>query len=182
MSKEKQSKLDAHAERLDEWFGVQKKTLDEVRQQLALDGVSVSCSRLSDWWSRRQGEKQQAMLLANIASGARQVKEVEEAFKRNPAPALETINKLHRVLTMQMATGSVTDPSLIELAERCTKMVLEFAKLEEAKASREFGERKYRDEVAERKRAMERELNAAKSSGGILPETFERIERELKLL
>jgi hypothetical protein len=41
---------------------------------------------------------------------------------------------------------------------------------------------KYRDQVAERKRALEREINAAKSTGGISPETFERVERELKLL
>jgi hypothetical protein len=41
---------------------------------------------------------------------------------------------------------------------------------------------KYRDLVAERRRAIEAELGKAKDNGGITTETRERIERELKLL
>jgi hypothetical protein len=41
---------------------------------------------------------------------------------------------------------------------------------------------KYRDQVAERKRAIEAELGKARTGGGLTPETLERIERELKLL
>lgn len=41
---------------------------------------------------------------------------------------------------------------------------------------------KYRDQVAERKRAMEAEIGKAKAGGGITAETLEKIERELKLL
>lgn len=40
---------------------------------------------------------------------------------------------------------------------------------------------KYRDQVNERKRAMEAEIGKARA-GGLTPETLERIERELKLL
>ena len=41
---------------------------------------------------------------------------------------------------------------------------------------------KYRDNVAERKRAIEAEIGKARTGGGLTPETLERIERELKLL
>ena len=46
----------------------------------------------------------------------------------------------------------------------------------------ELSLQKYRDEVAERKAAMQRELDAAKSGGGITPKTLEKIEAELRLL
>jgi hypothetical protein len=39
----------------------------------------------------------------------------------------------------------------------------------------ELAESKYRDQVAERKAAMERELASAKSSGGITAETLEKL-------
>src|SRR4051812_24285082 len=98
MSKQKPSKLDAYAERLDEWFGIEKKTLDEVREQLLLDGVTVSCSRLSSWWGNRQTERMQEQLLSQIATRARACAEVEEAFTRHSAPELDILVKLHRVL------------------------------------------------------------------------------------
>lgn len=41
---------------------------------------------------------------------------------------------------------------------------------------------KYRDHVRARKEAIERELKQGSTTGGITPETLERIERELKLL
>jgi len=41
---------------------------------------------------------------------------------------------------------------------------------------------RYRDQVAERKRAIESEIGKARDKGGVTAETLERIERELKLL
>ena len=40
---------------------------------------------------------------------------------------------------------------------------------------------KYRDQIQARKDAIQRELDAAKSAGGLSPETIERIEHELNL-
>jgi hypothetical protein len=54
------------------------------------------------------------------------------------------------------------------------------ARIEERKL--ELAESKYRDEVQERKRAIESELNRARADGGISEGTLEKIERELKLL
>jgi len=41
---------------------------------------------------------------------------------------------------------------------------------------------RYRDQVAERKAAIEAEIASAKTGGGLTQDTLERIERELKLL
>jgi hypothetical protein len=180
--KSKPSKLDVFADRLDQWFGIEKKTLAEVQEQLQLDGCRVSLSRLSDWWSGRQSQLQGEALLKQIASGARQCKEVEQEFAKNPAPALETIIKLQRVLIMKLSVQANADPQLVELVARLTKPTMEFAKLQEKRREMELNEAKYRDQVADRKRAMEAELGKAKVSGGITPETLEKIERELKLL
>lgn len=139
MSKEKKSKLDAHAERLDEWFGVQKLTLKEVQAQLLQDGISVSESRLSEWWQRRQSQLLQERQLAMIASGARQCKEVEKEFARSDAPELDTLIKLHRVLILSISTQANADPSLLKLVNEMMHPVLQFtagqtkARLEEQK-------------------------------------------------
>lgn len=181
MAKQKQSKLDQHADRLTEWF-LAGKTLKEAQEQLRLDGCVVSLSRLSDWWSARQRARQEESLLGQIASGARQCQAVEQAFGSNPPPELETIIKLQRVLIMKLSVAANADPELIELVARLTKPTMEYAKLQEKRMERELAERKYRDLVAEKKAAMEREISNAKSSGGLTAETLEKIERELKLL
>lgn len=179
--KTKASKLDPHAGRLTEWF-LAGKTLAEAQEQLRLDGCAVSLGRLSEWWSARQASLQEERLLKQITSGAKQCREVEAAFGRSPAPELETIIKLHRVLALQFATRASADPGMVELAERASKMALEFAKLEEKRADRELAEQKYRDQVAEKRAVIEREIGQAKARGGVTAETLAKIEAELKLL
>jgi hypothetical protein len=125
---------------------------------------------------------QEEALLAQIASGARQCKEVEKQFAENPAPALETIIKLQRVLIMKLSVQANADPALIELVAKLTKPTMEFAKLQEKRREMELAEAKYRDQVARSKREMESEISKAKAGGGITAETIEKIERELKLL
>lgn len=142
MSKQKPSKLDAHAERLDEWFGVEKKTLHQVQEQLRLDGCSVSLSRLSDWWSARQSAKQEDMLLAQIASGARQCKEVEQALGKNGGVELETLIKLHRVLILKLSTEGNADPDKLELVNRMMREVQKFARLQQLQEQNKIEERK----------------------------------------
>jgi hypothetical protein len=49
------------------------------------------------------------------------------------------------------------------------------------KAQHQLDSTKYHDLLQARKAAIERELNAAKATGGISQETFDKIERELNL-
>ena len=181
MSKQRASKLDPHAERLEEWFGAGV-TLEEAQRRLRELGCVVSRSRLGDWWQGRMQARQQEALLRQIATGARQHQEVLSEFARHPAPELETIIALHRVLILKLSTQANTDPDLLDLIGRLMKPVLEHAKLVEKRRELELAEQKYRDQVAERVKAIQAELGRARESGGVREETIEKIERELKLL
>ena len=149
--KAKVSKLDPYAERLQEWF-LGGKTLVEAQGLLGADGCSVSLGRLSEWWSSRQSWIQGEQLIQQITSGANQCREVEAAFGAHPAPELETVIKLHRVLAMQFATRANVDPKMMEQAERATKMVLEFAKLLEKRRVTDLDERRVK--LLEQKSAL----------------------------
>lgn len=140
--KSKPSKLDAYAERLEEWFGADKKSLEEVQKQLALDGCSVSRSRLSDWWANRQKEKMQAALLGQITSGARQCQEVEAALGKTGAPELDTLMKLHRVLIFKLSTMGNIDPEMLELVNRMMRPVIQVARLKQLDAQNKLDERR----------------------------------------
>ena len=129
MSKQQKSKLDQFADRLDEWFGVEKKTIAQVQEQLRLDGCSVSSGRLSEWWHCRQREKMQAALLSQITTGANQVKAVEKAWGQNPPPELSAIIKLHRTLIWKLATEGTVAPEMLELVSGLMKSVVDFDKL-----------------------------------------------------
>ena len=131
MSKKIESKLDAYAERLDAWFtpkdeGGDGLTLAEAREQLALDGCSVDVSTLSRWWSARQREKNQKELLGEIVASSNQCATVEQEFAKNPAPELETIIKLHRVLIFNLRSAGRENPDMIKLADQCTRTVMDY--------------------------------------------------------
>jgi hypothetical protein len=152
MSKEKASKLDHYAERLDEWFGIEKQTLAQVQEQLRLDGCVVSLARLSSWWSRRQRVRMQEQLLAQIASGATQVREVEKQFSGNPAPELKALMGLHRVLIFKLIGEGQADPEKLELVNRMMREVQKFERLQQLAEQNKLEARKL--ELMEKKAAM----------------------------
>lgn len=179
--KQRASKLDLHAERLEEWF-LGGKTLKEAQEELAMDGCQVSLGRLSVWWEQRQAQLQEEKLLEQIATGAHQVREVEAQFEKHPAPETEVIIKLFRVLIMKLSTQANVDPKMLELVAKLTKPTLDFSRLQAKLRELELAEQKYRDQVAERKAAIQAELDRVKSVGGLQTDTLEKIERELKLI
>lgn len=122
--KSRPSKLDAHAERLDEWYFVRNLSHEEVQKQLIQDNVSVSLSRLSDWRSARESERLQDKLLIGIATGAQQTRDVDAAFEKNPAPEFEMLIKLLKVVILQLHTKATESPGLLELANQLTATVL----------------------------------------------------------
>lgn len=126
MSKAKPSKLDPFAERLDRWFGVEKQSLEWVQEQLRLDGCSVSTGRLSQWWTARQDTLMREQLLASIATGANQCKEVEAMFGQSPPPETETLIKLCRVLIMKFSTQANTTPEMCEIVFNMLKPVIKW--------------------------------------------------------
>ena len=126
MSKQQKSKLDQFAERLDEWFGVEKKTIAQVQEQLRLDGCSVSSGRLSEWWTAREKVFNTRQILGDITSGAEHCREIDSAFAKNPAPHLETVIKVFKVLIMQLATKGTAEPEFLKLADQLSRTAIEF--------------------------------------------------------
>ena len=125
-------------------------------------------------------------LFSTIATGGRMNKELDAAFAKNPEPGIEQLIRISKTLIMSLQVQGATDPEMLKLANSMQQTVLNYlsgqtkAQLEERKLN--LSESKYRDQVAERKRALEATLKAAKSTGGISDETLEKIEKELKLL
>jgi hypothetical protein len=143
--KSRPSKLDQFAATLAD-LDAQKKTLSEICEWLQAEGCKVSPSSVSVYLERLRSERREAAILSQITSGARQSAEVEKQFSKNPAPQLDTIIKLHRVMIMQLATQSVDNPELIQITNNLTKTVMDFvsgqtkAEIEKAKIGQ--GERK----------------------------------------
>jgi hypothetical protein len=180
MSKERASKLDQYAAELEELFQGGK-TLLEAQTLLATKGCTVSLGGLSNWWSRRQEEILQEKMLERITTGAATCKAVEAEFGKNPAPEVETIIKLQRVLIMQLTTQANVDPSMIKLVAQLTKPSMEYAKLQEKRREIEINERKLRlleDNAAQAKA----KLTEMVSAGGLSGETLAKAEAALKLL
>jgi hypothetical protein len=121
-------------------------------------------------------------LLALVARGAGQCQALEKALAAGRTPELELLIKLHRTLILDLCTQATESPALLSRVADLMKPVLGWAALEEKRRIRELAEQKYRDLVAAQKAAIEREINAAKASGGISPDTLQRVEQELKLL
>lgn len=178
--KARPSKLDRFAPQLAE-LDAEKKTLSDICEWLAGEGCKVSPSSVSVYLERLRSERRQASLLSQIASGSRQSAEVEKQFSQNPAPALETIIKLHRVLIMQMATKSVDQPELVEVANSLTKTVMDFvsgqtkAEIEKQKLSQ--GERKI--VLLEKKAAQADATEQTLSDANLTPEQRQQRIKEI---
>ena len=117
-------------------------------------------------------------LLAQIAWAARHCAELEAQFGAHPAPPLETLLKVYRVLILKLSAEANMDPEQLKLAMGLLRPVLEGARLDEQRKGRELSERKYGEQVRVREETRQR----AKTGGGIKPETLEEIERQLKLI
>ena len=140
-TKQKASKLDAFAERLEEMF-LAGTTLKDAQEQLRLDGCAVSLGRLSEWWQGRQAERQEAALLTQIATGAASCRRVEQELSQNPAPELATLLALHRTLILKLSTQGALDPQLLELVNRMMDRVIKGIRLDQLEQRNKLDERR----------------------------------------
>jgi hypothetical protein len=99
-------------------------SLEQTVKWLLDGGLQTSSSALSVFLEARRELELQSKVLTSISSAAEQCREVEQAFAKNPAPAVETLIKLHRVLTFQLTRQAAADPELLTLADKFTKTVL----------------------------------------------------------
>jgi hypothetical protein len=125
----------------------------------------------------REERQRQEQLLERIASAAERCAELERQLRKHPAPELETLIKLHRVLIFKFSLEAEVAPELLGLVRDLMKPVMEWAQLEEKRKQRKFAERRHRERTRAEKAARE----GQNAGGGLRPETLERIQRELKL-
>jgi hypothetical protein len=127
-------------------------------------------------------EQLQAELLSQITHGARLCADVETKLSQNPAPELETLIKLYRVLILKFSLEAEVAPALFRLANDLMKPVLDWARLQEKRKERELAEQKYRDLVEAQKVDREQRARAESGADGLTPQTVEKIHSELSLL
>jgi len=167
--KERNSKLDAHAERLSEWFGIQKMTLVAARSRLSSEfGCSVSLNALSKWWHRQQQARMQDRLLSDIASGAKFNRQLEQQLDANPPPEDRTLMQLIKTLIAQLAVQGAADTDTMKMVATFTSLVLD-----ERKAVGSYKLKEQGLNLRERQIQLDREkfeFDAAKACLKELPE------------
>ena len=125
MSKQQKSKLDQFAPTLLEMDDA-KKTLAEMRAWLKEESCNVDLSTLSRFLESARSERSQSRILGQITSGAEHCREIDQAFVKNPAPHLETVIKVFKVLIMQLATKGTAEPEFLKLADQLSRTAIEF--------------------------------------------------------
>lgn len=146
------SKLDPHAEALRQWFapkseGGEALTYDQAAARLSERySLKVSTSRLSDWWRAEQDRQLQDQMLGRIASGSALNKRIDAEFANNPAPQIETLINLFKLIVQQLAVSGQINPKLLELLAPLMKPVMEFLKITEHARDREFDKEKWTEQ------------------------------------
>jgi hypothetical protein len=125
--KAQRSKLDPYLGQLQE-MERQNKGVSEMVAWLKTQGFDAKRSTVSDFLAKQRDRQREESWLRLIYSGAQQCKEVEATFAENPAPAVETLIKMHRVLIMKLMTKEKKkgepDMERIKLSNQLTKTVL----------------------------------------------------------
>jgi hypothetical protein len=139
-------------------------TISDTLSWLEESGIQISNCALSRFLSWHRLKQQ---LIRNDSA---LLTVIEEAAKQNPVLDAE---KLYE-------TGCVFFAgSAIEKQDPRAWYLIQLLAFRKAHSQLEYA--KYRDNVEARKAAIQRELDSAKDSGGITPETLAKIERELNL-
>lgn len=144
------------------------KEIAEMQKWLKGEGITVGHSTVGDFVLQLLHKREQERLLGQIVTGARQVREVENEFSKNPAPELETLIKLHRVLILQLSTQGNTEPEFLKLADQLTNTVLQAIS---AKSKAHFKEREVT--LAEQKAAEAKKSEQQKALEMCLDEAKE---------
>ena len=140
-------------------------TLANTREWLREGGLSVNIKTLRDFLCFYRIQQQMALNECTVKTM------LGELAKRQPTQTPEQLEQLGQAFFTKMALEQQDQRGWFLTQQLALK-----------KGKLELDWQKYRDQVAERRAAMERALQAAKTSGGLTPGTLEKIERELRLL
>ncbi len=160
------------------------KPYGEIIAWLVSNGITepgeVNDQNLTNWregghqdWLAEQARLEEMQAKREFAL---QIVQQNEGSKIHEAALQIAASQVYEVLT-EFDLSSLKD-LLAEKPENYAQIINGLAKL--SKGGLEF--EKYREQVAQRKEAIAKQLDAARSKGGLQPETLDAIERELKLL
>ena len=121
----------------------------------------------------------QEQLLNQIEEGAKLCRKVEAQLRAHPAPGLETIVQLYRVLVLKVSGELQAQPETLALINALMRPVLDWERLEEKRKDRELEQQKYRDQQAAREAAQLKQQHGR--DGALHDQTLNKIERELNL-
>ena len=125
MSKQAKSVLDRYAEQLLE-MDAAGKTLAEMLAWLKEEACTVSLSTISRWLESARSSAAQERILNLVATGSAQCTELDKAFAKNPAPELDMLIKLFKVLILKLTTQGQADTKLLQLADQLSRTAIEF--------------------------------------------------------
>ena len=100
--KPRPSKLDPFAEEIQGWFEEEKIPFPEAVQRLKTRGCSTSLDNLGRWWRKRRSNALEEQLLDQIEFAGDQCLKLDRAFRKSPAPVIDILLKVHRVLILKL--------------------------------------------------------------------------------
>lgn len=167
------SKLDAHTEKLDSWLrnqadGGEGLTLRACVEKLAEIGVRSSIQGVSKWWRNREARLAEQSFLERVASGAETARKVRRAFGKQPPPQIEELLAIHRQLIFDLSVTETVQPKMLELAERLTRTVVTYAKLEDSRQRTALDQR--RVVILEARAALADQTEGAVNDAALTPE------------
>ena len=145
------------------------------RKRRTRSGYAKAASEPPAMTSQEVRDLIQEELLAQITHGGRLCAAMERQLAKDPAPELETLIKLHRVLILKFSVEASVNPELFKLVCDLMKPAMGWAQLQQRRKAHDLAEQKYRDNCA---------TKAARETGedGLTQGTLQKIEREIKLL
>ena len=148
------------------------------RRQRTPEQASPSTSAHSTNLSPEEGQWLQECLLQRIAESAQLCREIENQLRQYPAPELETIIQLYRMLILKFGAQLQATPELLEFVTTLMKPVMDWAHIEEKREDRDFARQKHQEQLL----AQQAAENAKSETGKALSnDTLKKIERELTL-
>jgi len=138
-------------------------TLAETVQWLDANGVETSIGRLSVFLSWYRTNHQ-------IACNDSALHELLDKYDRDPKISPKRLHEIGHNFFAKMALEK-QDPKMWYLSQQiaCSREQIDLER------------QKYHDHIQAKKEAIQKELDSAKSQGGLSPETIEKIEHELNL-
>lgn len=108
-----------------------------------------SAASLSNWRAKFAQEQLERTILQRITDGSAAARQAEDFLAKNPAPALDTIIKLQRVLIMDLSARGAVDPATLGIIQKMVGTCLDHQRAGIAQDSLNLDRARFQRETAE---------------------------------